>query len=286
MRREGLIALGGRLASPYRIRPPELPVGGPAGIFSGGKDGQSVDFHDFREYQPGDDLRRVDWRAYARSGQMHLKLFREEVSPVVELFLDNSASMGAYPGKEQAAIFLTAFLRGVTLASEGRPVLCLDGGRFPGGDFEPTLAAAQFAGGGGMVAPAGRVGSSRPLRFLVSDCLFDGELAALFKNHASGSLHFSPFMILSQSEIDPPWRGYCRLRDVELPESALDVALTDKSVAAYRSRLQKHEEALAGEARRNGGRLLRLDVPDGDLEAADCENIVRHLVGERVVSPR
>lgn len=284
MLRDELIALAGRLAGPYRIRPPELPVGGPAGAFGGDKDGQSVDFHDFREYQPGDDLRRVDWRAYARSGQMHLKLFREEVSPVVELFLDNSASMGAYPGKEQAAVFLAAFLRGVTLASEGRPVLCLGGGRFPGGDFEPTLAAADFSGGGLGLSRGG--GAARPLRFLISDCLFDDDIAPLFRGHASHSLHFSPFMILSRSETEPPWRGHCRLYDVEEPAATLDTAITDASVRAYLERLKKHEETLEREARRNGGRLLRIDVPDEGLTPGDCDAVIRMLVAERVVTAR
>ena len=286
MRRNDLIALAGRLAGPYRIRPAEQPVGGPAGIFGGARDGQSVDFHDFREYQPGDDLRRVDWLAYARSGQMHLKLYREEVSPVVELFLDTSASMATYPGKEQAAVFLTAFLRGATLASEGRPVLCLGGGRFSGGDFEAALAAAEFAGDGGLAAPVGGTAAARPLRFLISDCLFGEELVPLFRSHASGSLHFSPFMILSRSETNPPWRGHHRLFDVEAPSETLDTSITAAAVAGYLTRLGKHEEALAREARLNGGRLLRLDVPDGELSRGECEGMIRTLVAERVVTPR
>lgn len=285
MRRDELISLGARLAAPYRVRPPEQPVGGPAGVFGGKLDGQSVDFHDYREYLPGDDLRRVDWRAYARSGQMQLKLFREEVSPVVELVLDTSASMAAYPGKEQAAVFLAAFLRGVTLASEGRPVLVRDGRRFAGGDFEPALAAAGFAGDGGLAAVPGRV-ASRPLRFLVSDFLFGEGIVPLFKSHAAGSLHFTPVMVLSRSEIAPPWRGHHRIHDVEAPAATLDIALDESAVRAYLARLKRHEESLSLEARRNGGRLIRVDVADGDLTRPDCEAIVRDLVLERVVTAR
>ena len=284
MRRDELISLAAALAAPYRIRPPEQLGGGPAGMFGGRGDGQSVDFHDFRQYLPGDDLRRVDWRAYARTGQMHLKLFREEVSPVVELFLDASASMAAYPGKVQAAIFLAAFLRNATLAAEGRPVLCRNGRRFVGGDFEPALAGTEFSGSGEAEPPV--TPGARPLRFHLSDYLFGEGIATLFRRHAAGSLLFSPVMILSRSERDPAWRGHHRLYDVEQPDAFVDLALDAAMVRAYRERLRKHEETLAGEALRHGGRLLLLDVPDGDLSRSDCEALTRRLASERVVTTR
>ena len=40
--------------------------------------GSSVEFSDFREYAAGDDIRRVDWNAYARFDKLFLKLFMEE----------------------------------------------------------------------------------------------------------------------------------------------------------------------------------------------------------------
>lgn len=283
MRRDELTALAQRLAASYRIQPPRQRSNGPSGVFAGNGDGQSVDFHDFRQYHPGDDLRRVDWRAYARSGQMHLKLFREEVSPVVELYIDTSASMGAYAGKEQALIFIAAFLRGAVLAAEGRPVLCRDGGRHGGGDFLPALTATAFAGDAGLPpAIAGR--GTRPLRFCLSDFLFGESLEPLFQRHAADSLLFVPVMLLSRSEIEPAWRGHHRLYDVERPPAALDLSLDASAVGAYKVRLRKHADGLAASARRHGADLLRLEVPDGDLAAADCEALVRRLAEERLVT--
>ncbi len=284
MRRTELLSLAASLAAPYRVRPPDAAVRGPAGVFAGVGDGQSVDFHDFRQYLPGDDLRRVDWRAYARTGQMHLKLFREEVSPVVELHLDTSASMAAYPGKEQAALFLAAFLRAAALAAEARPVLCRDGKRFAGGEFEPALAATEFAGAaGGSAAAAGR---GRPLRFFLSDCLFEDGVLPLFRNHAADALSFCPVLILSQSEREPPWRGFHRLHDVELPGAGLDLALDESAVSGYRSRLKKHLDGVADAARRHGAGLVAVDVPDGELGREDCGTLVRRLAAERAVTAR
>ena len=45
--------------------------------------GSSLEFLDFRDYVPGDDLRHVDWRAYARTDSLKVRLFREEVSPLL-----------------------------------------------------------------------------------------------------------------------------------------------------------------------------------------------------------
>jgi uncharacterized protein (DUF58 family) len=57
------------------------------------KRGQSVEFADYRNYAHGDDLRRVDWNAYARMERLFIKLFQEEEDLTVHLLLDASKSM-------------------------------------------------------------------------------------------------------------------------------------------------------------------------------------------------
>ena len=46
-----------------------------------------------RDYQPGDDLRRMNWSAYARSDKLVVKVFRQEVCPHFDLVIDGSRSM-------------------------------------------------------------------------------------------------------------------------------------------------------------------------------------------------
>jgi uncharacterized protein (DUF58 family) len=57
------------------------------------KRGQSVEFADYRTYAPGDDLRRVDWNAYARMERLFVKLFQEEEDLTVHILIDASKSM-------------------------------------------------------------------------------------------------------------------------------------------------------------------------------------------------
>ncbi|MBO5277424.1 MAG: DUF58 domain-containing protein [Clostridia bacterium] len=56
--------------------------------------GQTVEFADFREYQLGDDIRRIDWNMYSRFEKYFLKLFTDERQMQVQIFIDCSASMG------------------------------------------------------------------------------------------------------------------------------------------------------------------------------------------------
>jgi len=59
-----------------------------AGEFLGAGVGSSLDFQDHRAYVPGDDPRHINWQAFARTGHYTMKLYREEVRPIVDLVLD------------------------------------------------------------------------------------------------------------------------------------------------------------------------------------------------------
>lgn len=55
--------------------------------------GRGIDFEEVRNYQPGDDIRTIDWRVTARTGQAHTKLFREERERPVLVVIDQRDSM-------------------------------------------------------------------------------------------------------------------------------------------------------------------------------------------------
>jgi uncharacterized protein (DUF58 family) len=55
--------------------------------------GRGIDFEEVRSYQPGDDIRTIDWRVTARTGSAHTKLFREERERPVMVVVDQRSSM-------------------------------------------------------------------------------------------------------------------------------------------------------------------------------------------------
>ena len=61
--------------------------------------GQSTEFMDHRVYVPGDDVRRIDWNATARTDQLLIKRYQEEIRPSVVLLVDDSKSMAVYSDK-------------------------------------------------------------------------------------------------------------------------------------------------------------------------------------------
>jgi len=60
--------------------------------------GQSVEFRDYREYLPGDEIGAIDWKVYGRSDKLVVKLFEHQSELTLQLLVDGSASM-AYRGQ-------------------------------------------------------------------------------------------------------------------------------------------------------------------------------------------
>ena len=86
--------------------------------------GTSAEFSDFREYMPGDDLRRLDWNVYARSERMYIREYFEEKEAVVSVILDTSASMNyGKKSKAELAQDLCAVIAFLTLHHMDRLVL-------------------------------------------------------------------------------------------------------------------------------------------------------------------
>ncbi len=73
--------------------------------------GSSTEFSDFREYMPGDDIRRIDWNAYGRLDRLYVKEYMEEKEVVVSILLDTSASMnyGIQKKSTYASMLAAAF---------------------------------------------------------------------------------------------------------------------------------------------------------------------------------
>src|ERR1043166_6744305 len=84
---------GEKLGLRYALQVPQVAASGWTGTRTGRRSGSSIDFQDYREYQPGDDLRFIDWGIYARTDRLTVKLFREEVTPHLDLVVDGSLSM-------------------------------------------------------------------------------------------------------------------------------------------------------------------------------------------------
>lgn len=84
----------------------------PNGLFGGThkskKYGSSPEFADYKEYMPGDDIRRIDWSVFARFEKLYEKMYLDERQMHTRIYIDASSSM-SFEGKGEKAIQLAAF---------------------------------------------------------------------------------------------------------------------------------------------------------------------------------
>jgi uncharacterized protein (DUF58 family) len=209
--------------------------------------GQSVEFHDFRNYVPGDDLRLIDWNLYARLDQLFLKLFQEEEDLHLYALVDASESMNfGDPTKLHVAKQLAAALGYVGLCRADR-------------------VSVQALGPPGRRAPVlrGRASLWKMLQYLDSVdsghnvSLYEGIKDFSIRNSGTGvAILLTDLMdkegyesalrmligrrmdvfvmhVLSPEEIDPPLRGDRRLIDIEDGDAA-EITINAHAIEKYK----------------------------------------------------
>ncbi len=76
-----------------QLRARQAAQGALAGVHRSQRRGVSTEFSEHKLYSPGDDVRRIDWRAYAKTDRYHVKQFEDETNLSLELLVDHSGSM-------------------------------------------------------------------------------------------------------------------------------------------------------------------------------------------------
>ncbi len=78
---------------PLQLPARQVGDGLPGGLHRSLRRGSGVEFSEHKEYAPGDDMRQLDWKAYARADRYYIKRFEQEVHASLTLVVDSSASM-------------------------------------------------------------------------------------------------------------------------------------------------------------------------------------------------
>lgn len=219
--------------------------------------GESPEFSDHRAYRPGDDIRRIDWGAYARLGELYLKRHAAEQDLTVHILLDASASMRAAPGKWAAACRLAAALAYVGMASGDRIALsALAGGRVVRSrgpwrgrrNFRSLLEAIDGLEPGGETSLSKAVEdfckrrASSGLVLLISD-LFDEDYERGLKHLRYTRFEPCVLQVLSREEREPELAGERELTCVE-SGAALSMTLDRTALGLYRQSFESFLDAV------------------------------------------
>lgn len=244
--------------------------------------GASLEFADYREYTPGDDIRRFDWGVYRRTGKPFIRQFWDEQELTFSLYLDVSASMN-FGNKLDMAKSLAAAAGYVALSSEDKVQAVLLGERpldkltpLRGKASSPrlfTFLKEASTVQGGNLAPAMKQIHARPgeqgLAWLFSDCWMEGgvhQLRDLLLRLMSMGQEPILVQVISREELAPGYSGDLRLVDSELG-SGKEVAMSGKVLKAYEREVSRYTQELKECCAGLGARYVQIPS-DWPLEKA------------------
>ena len=224
--------------------------------------GQTVEFADFREYQLGDDIRRIDWNLYSRFEKYFIKLFTDERQMHVQIFLDCSASMGKdNPEKAAYAIAAAAALGFLAVHNMDKVSFHLLKGETSENPFGTIVGKTAFFRAIGQledvvfdgetdieksVTSCPDTSTNNGLSVIVSDLMTDSNWKKAVDYLCYKKRQVMLVQPLTPAETDPVFDGRVNLIDSE----ALDVAdsknvkirITRSTQAAYKEALHDFYE--------------------------------------------
>lgn len=216
--------------------------------------GKGLDTIGYREYNPGDELKSIDWKAYARSEKLYVRQFEEDKSLTTHILLDASKSMD-YAGGDT-----TKFEYATMLAAGFAYLVTKDNDKFAISTFSDEVNISKARRGrkyllqtierlesqklGGktgideVTAQYGKAIKSRSLIIIISDFLDD------FAAIESAIYRFSYHDLILVQVLDPTERdltihGHSKLVDLETQVN-LDTYISDSFKEEYQDQLEAH----------------------------------------------
>ncbi len=191
--------------------------------------GQSVEFADFRNYVPGDDLRFIDWNTYARLDRLFLKIFFEEEDLHFYALIDASGSMSfGSPSKLRYAQQLAAALGFVGLIRGDRVrVETLGQGPVRGTSYRGRKSIWRMQQELLTIEPNQTISLSQGVKdfcirnpgkgivVLISDLMDKEGYETALKYLLSRDMDIYVIQVLSAEELEPDIKGDLRLVDCE-----------------------------------------------------------------------
>ncbi len=243
-----------RLAS-YEFAPKALAEGYLSGRHRSRAHGSSIEFLDYRQYVPGDDLALVDWRVFARTDRHYLRTYEQETNMECHVFLDSSASMGfgRKITKLEYASFFTAALCYLVVRNTDRVSLQIFDERirhfYPPGStgrhLQNLMHALETNYAGERTSVADALRRSYPLLkwkgtlIVISDFFDDpGAIFSALSPYIHRGFRIHLFHVLAPEEIQLEDRGLVTFVDMETSRRV--VAHTDNLRKAYDKTIQAH----------------------------------------------
>ncbi len=250
-------------------------------------------FDDHRRYSPGDDIRSIDWNAYAHQNVLYVKLGEIEQDINVHLLYDRSRSMGTgRPSKHDAAQRLTAALGYLALTRHDRlrisafdeslhAVFGPAQGKVRLVEMVRSIEGLASAGGSSSLGDALTRLAARHrdggILVIISDLLSSDDLADGLRALALPTWRVVVIHLLAPDELIPPALGSVELEDSE-QGGRLALVIDDEAAAAYRRALARWQNQLVATCAARGATYARV-MSDWPIE----QQVVPYLRARRVL---
>lgn len=233
--------------------------------------GLSVEFSEYRDYQPGDDLRHLDWRLYARTDRLCVKKYTQETNVRFYIVIDTSASMayrgrGGWGSKLEVSRVLAAALTSLMLKqNDAVGLLALDEGAEGAQFIRPSQKPSQFglmlqhlqhlqpAGGPrleNLLAHLLRIIHRRSIVLFFSDLLEPAEsIRTMFQELRFQGHECLLFQVLDRDELEFPFDESAVFEDLEHPARRRRIqpaAIRERYLKRFAEFMAEHRELFRG----------------------------------------
>ena len=256
--------------------------------------GSSVEFAEYRNYVPGDDIRRLDWRVFARTDRYYLKEFEAETNLRCYVVLDCSGSMG-FTGEHGTRLDYAKRLAATLsylIINQGDAAGLLQVTKKTATEIPPrrnashlqvildTLGQARPTGETRLVPMLHELAEKarrRALVVILSDCFCDGDALRDALQHLRFQKHdLALFHLLDPLELDFEFDRPVRFVDMEGSQSIITEPATVR--AEYKAQLKHFLGKLRDDCHEFNAdyRRVTLDQPYGEVIANFLTERARH----------
>jgi len=278
-------SLANRLG-PLKIVSRSRYLGHHKGTHRSTKTGTSLEFSDFREYHPGDDLRHIDWNVYARTDKPFIKQFLDEQEMRIHILLDATKSMGfeqkwdfarqlaigigqiglksgdtvTFSSKNEQQEYFFRRKGALQRAALKKFITQIDQPTLPGDFTDYALR---------------HIPKAVTVLFIITDGLEPLEKwERLFKRLPGICRDCRVITVHDPFEEEPQLQGDIRLLDIET-QQAVEVTMTTRSKQLYMDRKSEHESKFLSLAKKYGIQTVRAEVAEGTLNTVTKK--MRHV---------
>ena len=239
--------------------------------------GSSCDFTDYREYMPGDDITKIDWRAFARFKQLYVKLYLDERQVHTRIYIDASRSM-AYgkSKKDEQAIKIAAAIAYISICEMDKVSIYAIHNDYVEEVVSNILGREAFYnqigklndivfGGDSLISEAilpSTVGYGDGFSVIISDFLTDNDYETAIDHFTNKKRDVLCVQVLSKEELNPKIRGKMHLFDSENSSKFYRKHINRDIIRAYKQAVEYVTGRVRDYCLSRGGQYVLVSTQD------------------------